>query len=229
MENGKRTARHDILKGRKGNQYRFRCDLSGEVICLTNPVHAAESAERELMSAWESEGRQHFNRCRRCGRWVSDAAYNAATLACVECSPWEEEHPLYCFWCGECVVSQGQIFCEGCGHRLQYAFDFAQQKIEWVKTDRILELENRCNNALADPKDFGFGIEVMKNHRVCANCGSGETADRQNCSVCGEKLPAQTLFQIYREHHERCKQCDTILADYMKYCPHCGMKADGIK
>jgi len=224
----KRTARHDILTGTKGKQYRFRCDLSGEVICLTNPVHAAESTEQELMSAWESEGRQHFNRCRQCGRWVSDAAYNAATLACIECSPWEEEHPSYCFWCGE-RAAQGRIFCEGCGHRLQYAFDFGRQKIEKVETDRVLKFENHYGNDSADPKEFGFSIEVMKNRRVCPYCGRGEAADRQICSVCGEELPKRTLFQIYREQHERCSQCDTILADYMKYCPHCGMKAEGRK
>ena len=228
MASEERIARYDILTGTKGKQYRFRCDVSGEMICLTNPVHAAESAGQELMSVWESEGRQHFNRCRRCGRWVSDAAYNAATLACIECSPWEEDHPLYCFWCGE-RAAQGQIFCEGCGHRLQYAFDFGRQEIEEVKTDRVLNFKNRCSDAPADPKEVGFGIEVMKNRRVCIKCGSGESADLQICSVCGEKLPTQTMFQVYREHHNRCSRCDTILADYMKHCPHCGRKTDGRK
>ncbi len=174
----------------------------------------------------QAEGRQRFNRCRRCRRWVSDAAYNATTLACVECSPWEEDYPLYCSQCGE-TASEGEIFCRACRCRLQYAFDFGSGKIDRTKTDQVLKYGNRDAREhveLADPEEFGFGIGVMKRIKVCRQCGRDESAQRDICSVCGKTLPSETLFELYRKKHERCTICDTVLALYMKYCPHCGTK-----
>jgi len=47
--------------------------------------------------------------------------YNADTLECVECSPWEE-HPRYCPHCGSKVKS-ADVFCNRCGVRLMYGGD----------------------------------------------------------------------------------------------------------
>ncbi|MBQ2667686.1 MAG: zinc-ribbon domain-containing protein [Clostridia bacterium] len=112
-----KTARYKILAGADGNRYRFYCDVSGALVCTTEPVFL-DTPENELEFAWKSEGRKYFSLCHRCGRWVSDAMYNIDTLECVECSPWEEE-PSYCPHCGT-IVREGDIFCSRCGKRLRY-------------------------------------------------------------------------------------------------------------
>jgi len=91
--------------------YHFFCDLSGALVCTVK--HASDP-----QSAWESGGRQRFNRCRQCGRWVCDAMFNPDTLQCVDCSPWEEQ-PSFCSQCGA-KAAEGELFCRCCGARLQY-------------------------------------------------------------------------------------------------------------
>ena len=92
-------------------------DLSGALGCTTKPVRA-DTPEEELMLAWESEGRQQFNMCHRCGKWVSDAMYNSDVPECVECTPWEEE-PEYCPRCGQKLSKPGKL-CSRCGAPLRY-------------------------------------------------------------------------------------------------------------
>lgn len=116
-ENRRKTARFRITEGPDGNRYRFYCDVSGALVCTTGPVFM-DSREKELEFAWESEGRKCFNLCHKCGKWVSDAAYNPETLECVECSPWEEE-TAYCPHCGA-LAGEGDIFCCKCKNRLRY-------------------------------------------------------------------------------------------------------------
>ncbi len=111
------TAPYRIIADAGGNRYRFFCSLSGAAMLTTNPV-CAESPSEELRLAWESEGRQHFNRCARCGRWVSGVMYNADVLQCVECAPWETR-PNYCPQCGKRVPFSDN-FCHNCGTKLQY-------------------------------------------------------------------------------------------------------------
>lgn len=77
---------------------------------------------------------------------------------------------------------------------------------------------------LANPGEFGFGTEIMKHIKVCRHCGSTEASDRYLCSCCRERLPSQTLFQLYQKMHRACEVCDTVLAPYMHYCPHCGVQ-----
>ena len=84
------TARFKKIATADGNRYRFYCDVSGALVYESDPI-LLDTPEREVLFVWESGGRKRFNRCQRCGRWVSDAVYNAENLECVECSPWEEE------------------------------------------------------------------------------------------------------------------------------------------
>lgn len=110
-------ARHRIRPEREGNRYQFFCEASGVLACTTSP-RRADCVQQELREAWESEGREHFNRCHRCGRWVVDAMYNADTMECVDCSPWEET-PQFCPICGA-KAPPGQIRCPSCAGRLRY-------------------------------------------------------------------------------------------------------------
>lgn len=112
-----RTARYKIQKCSEGNRYQFFCDISGALACTTNPIRLI-SPEQELLMAWEEEGKRYFNRCHRCGRWVTDVMYNADTLACVSCSPWEEQ-PTFCSQCGV-KVGMDEVFCHKCHVRLRY-------------------------------------------------------------------------------------------------------------
>ena len=76
------------------------------------------------------------------------------------------------------------------------------------------------------PEYYGFGVGVMKQIKVCSQCGASETSDRYSCSQCGARLPNHTLYQQYRRMHRQCAVCDTVLAPGMKFCPHCGVKLE---
>lgn len=101
-----------------GNRYRFFCELSGMEVCITEPVKA-DTSEEEARLAWKQDGREHFNRCHKCGRWVSNAMYNVDTLHCVKCSPIENP-PAFCPYCGKPVTEEKDEFCRSCGRKLFY-------------------------------------------------------------------------------------------------------------
>ncbi len=96
---GKPTASYKLIADAGGNRYQFFCDLSGALACTTEPIRA-DTPEEALMIAWKREGRQHFNQCHKCGRWVSDVMYNADVMECVDCAPWENV-PKFCPECGD--------------------------------------------------------------------------------------------------------------------------------
>lgn len=143
-----RCAEYRIIVDEIGSRYRFFCQLSGALICTTAPIRA-DTQEEELKRAWETEGKQFFNKCQKCGRWVCDLMYNPDKLECVDCSPWMEEF----------------------------------REREPVKMQSMAE--------------YGFGIEAMKNHKLCKSCGRIAPASRHFCSECGRRLPRENLFQIY--------------------------------
>lgn len=116
-DNGSITARYKIISDAGGRRYRFFCGRSGMAVCTTHPVRG-DMPNEELRLAWENEGRAKFNRCQKCGEWVSEAMYNADTLECVICSPWESQ-PDYCPKCGAKVLSTDD-FCRKCGTKLLY-------------------------------------------------------------------------------------------------------------
>lgn len=78
--------------------------------------------------------------------------------------------------------------------------------------------------AIERPTPSSFGTEGMKRLKVCPRCASFVSAKLRICSQCGERLPQNSLFQIYQKSHRLCPVCDTVLSNSMKFCPHCGMK-----
>ena len=114
---GKPTASYKLIADAGGNRYQFFCDLSGALACTTEPIRA-DTSEEALMIAWKREGRQHFNQCHKCGRWVSDVMYNADVMECVDCAPWENV-PKFCPQCGK-GLSSPERFCSKCGAKLLY-------------------------------------------------------------------------------------------------------------
>lgn len=103
-----------------GRTVQFFCDASRMLLCTVEPV-ITESEDDALHIAWESEGKKHFNLCHKCGRWVSAVMYNADTLQCVDCSPWEDL-PKFCKTCGA-KVGFGDVYCSKCGAELRYGGD----------------------------------------------------------------------------------------------------------
>lgn len=102
-----------------GDRYRFRfcCSISGAQVHTSDWIQADEM-KKALQIAWETEGRAHFNRCQKCGRWVSDVMYNADVLECVACAPWEDM-PNFCPHCGK-KLSAPENCCSSCGAHLRY-------------------------------------------------------------------------------------------------------------
>lgn len=113
----RKTASYRIVPTKDGNRYEFYCDLSGALVCTTNPVKR-ENQEVEQMFIWETEAKNHFNRCHKCDRWVIDAMFNPEVLNCVKCSPFEA-FPNYCPGCGV-TIENSMLFCPKCGIRLMY-------------------------------------------------------------------------------------------------------------
>ena len=113
----RKTAAYQMVSERAGRRCRFFCDRSGALVYTSDPL-PTDDREDSLMWAWYGGGRKHFNLCPSCGRWVSDPMYNADTLECVACSPWEAQ-PIFCPHCGE-KVAQSDVFCPHCRKRLRY-------------------------------------------------------------------------------------------------------------
>jgi len=82
----------------------------------------------------------------------------------------------------------------------------------------------RIESIPVSPDQYGFGIEIMKQTKVCGQCGTAHHFSRYICDRCGSKLPQQTLFSVYQQRHRLCSICDTVLTPRMKFCPHCGMR-----
>lgn len=113
----KKTADYKVINKPNGKVYQFFCDLSG-AMCVETVVHKNVDPEKELMIAWETAGKKHFNECHKCGIWVSDVMYNPDVYNCVRCSP-IEEIPEYCPKCGT-KTQDSETFCNKCGTRLMY-------------------------------------------------------------------------------------------------------------
>lgn len=112
------VASYKSVSDNGGYRFLFYCDISEAHVCTTKEIYYADTEEGALLCAWEAEGRRHFNKCRKCGKWVIDAAYNAEVLECVECAPYEAE-PKYCKNCGAALETDGKS-CPVCGKSLIY-------------------------------------------------------------------------------------------------------------
>ena len=117
-----RTAKHKIVTDGGGYRFIFYCDVSDAHVCTTGQIYQGDSEEEALLAAWQAEGREHFNRCHKCGKWVIDAMFNADALECVKCAPWENT-PEYCKFCGS-KVSASDAVCPRCGKLLIYGGSF---------------------------------------------------------------------------------------------------------
>jgi len=104
--------RHRYFVDSDGAWIRFFCELSGAA------VYTARADADTAAQVWEKEGRYRFNRCRKCGKWICNAMYNADMMECVDCAPWEDV-PRFCVGCGT-AAEENQIFCKHCGIRLRY-------------------------------------------------------------------------------------------------------------
>jgi len=118
-----KTAKYEIISSIWGNRYRFFDDLSGAFVIETKPIKA-ENQEKELSIAWERYGRIHFNKCLKCGKYVTAMMYNPEVDNCVQCTPWEMK-PHFCSVCGV-SVSLVDKYCRGCGAELQYREVYAK-------------------------------------------------------------------------------------------------------
>ena len=93
MQRGRNTATFKCTSDFGGRRYSFYCDISHAIVCSTEPIHM-KTAEEELEFAWRETGEKHFNKCKKCGKWVIDAMYNPEKLECVICSPWETDSEI---------------------------------------------------------------------------------------------------------------------------------------
>ena len=119
MAQAKKTATYRFVTDAGGGRsFRFYCDLSGELCCVTKPLRA-DTEQAALALAWETEGRWHFNRCPACGRFVSSAMFNVNAGRCLDCAPWESEYPSFCHHCGVRLREPDACFCPICGAKLQ--------------------------------------------------------------------------------------------------------------
>lgn len=118
MVQEKKTATYKVTADSGGYVFRFFCDSSGQLGCVTGPVQA-DNVSQALDIAWETEGRLHFNRCDKCGRYVSAAMFNLTAGQCVDCAPWEDAYPNFCHRCGVQLKDPEVHFCPVCGTRLR--------------------------------------------------------------------------------------------------------------
>lgn len=87
-------------------------------------------------------------------------------------------------------------------------------------TDRLEQIRRQSM------EQYGFGPDAMKKVKVCTKCGQPSPSDRQFCTECGYRLPAKTLYDIYKERHTVCPHCDTVVAKGSEFCPQCGAKIE---
>ncbi len=118
MAQAKKTATYRVAPDPGGGwRFRFYCDISGELCCVTRPIRADTEAAA-LEAAWEEEGRRAFARCPQCGQYVSSAMFNINADRCLDCAPWEDEYPTFCHHCGVRLKEPDARFCSACGARL---------------------------------------------------------------------------------------------------------------
>lgn len=81
-------------------------------------------------------------------------------------------------------------------------------------TERVMQRERRLR--------LGFGIDAMKQLKVCVCCGTVSHADQNQCLSCGAELPKETLYEFYRSRHRKCGHCHAVVSGDASFCPTCG-------
>ena len=119
MTQVRKTATYRVVTDSGGDRiFRFYCDFSGELCCVSKPIRA-DTEEAALEIAWEQEGKWEFNLCPKCGKYVSSAMFNVNAGLCLDCAPWEDEYPSFCHHCGARLRESDTCFCPICGAKLQ--------------------------------------------------------------------------------------------------------------
>ena len=202
------AADYRIVAEGTGSRFIFYCGVSGARICSTSVIEA-EAPDKQLELAWNSEGRKHFNRCHKCGRWVCDSMYNPDMLGCVQCFP-IFDCQRYCMACG-CRVRALQTHCRKCGTKIRFG-------------NRRGLIDKRDMTHTRSMRHYGFGTDAMKNLKLCPSCMRITGASRSSCPACGEALGEDTLYQFYISISRHCRACAAITAKDAAYCPQCGKK-----
>jgi hypothetical protein len=104
------TARYEKEATPNGSRYTFFCGLSGVAVHTTDPICAAD--ENAALNIAKEEAQPYFNRCKECGTWISDAAYNIDEAKCVVCAPFTVT-PSYCPECGSPIKKESR-YCVRC-------------------------------------------------------------------------------------------------------------------
>lgn len=99
----KRIVTYKVSKNAEENRYKFYCDLSGALVCITG-VHKADTPEAEVMIAWKQKAKQLFNSYNKCRKLVADIVFNPDVSECMDCATYEAE-PKYCKNCGRKITS----------------------------------------------------------------------------------------------------------------------------
>ena len=112
-----KTAAYKMVSDAGGNRYRFYCDLSGALTCMTAPIRA-ETPENEVQIAWETVGRKHFKSlsqmrkiakkgsffCRCCGAFLTRETlydyYRRQHSCCSGCGTVLTDDARFCPYCG---------------------------------------------------------------------------------------------------------------------------------
>lgn len=83
-------------------------------------------------------------------------------------------------------------------------------------------MNSRDSKKMACLRHYGFGSDVMKQIKVCPQCGAKANAAQHFCRECGMELLAETLYDVYKQSHRVCPVCDAVVGQDADYCPVCG-------
>lgn len=202
-----KTACYKLVTDNDGNlRYQFFCDLSGALEYTSTPVNKS-NPEKHLEKVWANEAKEHFNFCRKCGKWVNTVMFNADVSECVACAPWEEI-PKFCPDCGK-KVEDTENKCYYCGNIRRYGWGHSiTDAYEKVRHENM---EQYC-----------FGPEAMKKIKVCRDCGASVDSELLFCDKCRKPLPAESLYVKYVHGHFVCEKCKIEVRSDYKFCPQCG-------
>ncbi len=78
----------------------------------------------------------------------------------------------------------------------------------------------------AGKKQYGFGVERMKEIKVCTHCKTVASASKLFCPECSKMLPRETVYMQYQKRHRTCQICGHVVTNSMQFCPDCGQKLE---
>ena len=216
MTQVRKTATYRVVTDSGGDRiFRFYCDFSGELCCVSKPIRA-DTEEAALEIAWEQEGKWECNFCPKCGKYVSSAMFNVnAGLRAVG-----GRVPF--------VLPSLRRTAPGIGHLLlphlrgEAAGGRHRRKGESQMTDYDLRTGKALRRVVL--LEYGCGPDTLRRRKICPSCGRANSADRTDCTDCGARLPEMTLYDLYRSRHRCCPGCGVAVTNVARYCPECGAR-----